>query len=165
MFGSPEAVMLSPRGQVRRYGHLPYSSSAATASLSALPGDVLVKVLSFLSLHDIIVNVSRINYHFYKLSQRPELFETLDLSTHVNMDDELLLDLLCDLGWSSLRSLAPPPLLSQRGLNALSTCSSLERLALVRQPQLDPTGVQRVFEYCSWPITTLDLVRCTHGMC
>jgi hypothetical protein len=96
------------------------------ATLLGMHDDVLVRIFSYLSLEQVVCNVANVCYRCYQVTQSPRLFEEIDLSRQQTLDDESFVDLLCELGWSTLRVLTPPPRMKARGIHALVTCTSLQ---------------------------------------
>lgn len=121
-----------------------------------MPDSVLIRIFSYLSIEDVVLRVSLLNYRCYQLSQNSAVFESVDLGRQ-SLSDEAFVDLLCELGWSTLRSLAPPAALTSRGLHALSTCRSLGVLQLRNNPKISSHLLQRVVEYAEWQLHTIDL--------
>lgn len=157
--GGSIIVPASPRGLVKRGGSKlasPRSRSKARATFDGMPDVVLLTIFSYLPIEDVVLRVSLLNYRCYQLSQNPVVFESVDLSRQ-SMTDEAFVDLLCELGWSSLQSLAPPATLTSRGLNALATCRSLHFLHLRNNPKISSHLLQRVVEYAEWQLRTIDL--------
>jgi hypothetical protein len=155
--GGAVIVPASPRGLVRRNKAVsPRTRTKLRARFDAMPDSVLLLIFSFLSIEDVVLRVSLLNYRCYQLSQNSAVFESVDLSRQT-MKDEAVIDLLCELGWSTLRSLAPPSTLTSRGLHALSTCRSLGVLQLRSNPTISSHLLQRVVEYAEWQLHTIDL--------
>jgi hypothetical protein len=134
----------------------PRTRTKLRARFDAMPDSVLLRIFSYLSIEDVVLRVSLLNYRCYQLSQNSAVFESVDLSRQT-LSDEAFVDLLCELGWSTLRSLAPPSALTSRGLHALSTCRSLGVLQLRNNPKISSHLLQRVVEYAEWQLHTIDL--------
>jgi hypothetical protein len=134
----------------------PRTRTKLRARFDAMPDSVLLHIFSYLSIEDVVLRVSLLNYRCYQLSQNSAVFESVDLSRQT-LKDEAFIDLLCELGWSTLRSLAPPSTLTSRGLHALSTCRSLGVLQLRNNPKISSHLLQRVVEYAEWQLHTIDL--------
>ncbi len=148
-------VPASPRGLVKRVTS-PRSHTRARATFDGLSDAILLRIFALLPTEDVVLRVSLVNFRCYQLCQDASVFKSVDLSRQT-LSDEALVDLLCELGWSSLESLAPPSTLTSRGLHALATCRSLHCLHLRSNPKISSHLLQRVVEYAEWQLRTIDL--------